>query len=99
MNYDLQLELVKKKIKEVKAKKVLIQLPSGLRVHVLEVVNAVIEAGAEPVIWAGSCYGTCDLPVLTAGRRGEARSDSTCDLPDYKKVDLLIHFGHEEFKK
>jgi len=76
MQYDLRLKEVKEKAKG--CEKVLIQLPAGLRTRFLEVANAVKEAGAEPVIWAGSCYGACDLPPL-----------------DY---DLLIHFGHEEFK-
>lgn len=60
MKYDLKLDLVKKEAAE--ANEVLIQLPAGLRIHALKVARAVSEAGAEPLLWAGSCYGACDLP-------------------------------------
>ncbi len=60
MQYDLKIDLVKQRVK--KGMKVLIQLPAGLRGHALEVAAAVKQAGAEPIIWAGSCYGACDLP-------------------------------------
>ncbi len=59
MDYDLKLDLVRK---VSQGKKVLIQLPAGLRKHFLEIALAVREGGGEPVIWAGSCYGACDLP-------------------------------------
>jgi len=58
--YDLNLELVKEKAKG--CKKVLIQLPAGLRTQALKVARAVRSVGAEPIIWCGSCYGACDLP-------------------------------------
>ena len=77
MKYDLKLADVKEKVKG--KNKVLIQLPAGLRTSFLEVARTVREAGAEPIIWGGSCYGACDLPSYDC--------------------DLLIHFGHEEFKK
>ncbi|MBD3312280.1 hypothetical protein GF352_02370 [archaeon] len=60
MNYDLELERVKEEAG--KADTVLIQLPAGLRTHALKIARVINEAGAEPVIWAGSCYGACDLP-------------------------------------
>jgi diphthamide biosynthesis enzyme Dph1/Dph2-like protein len=59
MKYDLRLDLVKK-VK--KGERVLIQLPSGLRKYFLKIARLVKEQGAEPLIWAGSCYGACDLP-------------------------------------
>lgn len=62
MTYDLSLELIEKKIKETKAKKVLIQLPAGLRVHALEIARIINKNNAEAIIWAGTCYGACDLP-------------------------------------
>jgi len=60
MKYDLKLEKIKEQVKG--KKKILIQLPSGLRTRFLEIVKAIRETGAEPIIWAGSCYGACDLP-------------------------------------
>ena len=54
------LEEIKRQIK--RGQKVLIQLPAGLRKHAIEIARIVKERGAEPIIWAGSCYGACDLP-------------------------------------
>jgi len=61
MHYDLELNKVKELVKG--KEKVLIQLPAGLREHFLKIVRTVQDSGAEPVIWAGSCYGACDLPA------------------------------------
>ncbi len=60
MQYDLKINLVKKKIKG--KKRVLIQLPAGLRAHFIEIARAIKGEGVEPIFWAGSCYGACDLP-------------------------------------
>ncbi|MFA5406459.1 MAG: hypothetical protein WC307_03840 [Candidatus Nanoarchaeia archaeon] len=107
--YDLKLDLIKEEIIKVKAKRVLIQLPAGLRVYTREIINVVKQAGADPVIWADSCYGACDLPALPKQQMSKATSCpnemrteepkatyGACDLPQYD-YDLLIHFGHDEF--
>ena len=60
MHYDLELGRVKDYVKP--GQRVMIQLPSGLRQYWELIANTVLEQGAEPVIWAGSCYGACDLP-------------------------------------
>lgn len=60
MQYEFKLDLIKEKAKG--KKRVLIQLPAGLRSHYKEIADAVKSVGAEPIIWAGSCYGACDLP-------------------------------------
>ena len=64
MQYELNLNLVKEKVKG--KNRVLIQLPAGLRTHFKEIARLVKEEGSEPIIWAGSCYGACDLPVYKA---------------------------------
>jgi 2-(3-amino-3-carboxypropyl)histidine synthase len=61
------------------AKKVLLQFPDGIKPFANELARKVFErTGAEVLVWAGSNFGACDLPV-------EARSVG---------VDLVIHFGH-----
>ncbi|MBN2368166.1 diphthamide synthesis protein [Candidatus Woesearchaeota archaeon] len=77
--YKLELDKVLEKIKKENAKSVCIQLPDGLKPKAEEIQKA-IEANTESevIIWGGSCYGSCDLP-LEVKRLG---------------VDLLIHFGH-----
>jgi len=57
---ELNLELVSKSVK--KGDRVLIQLPAGLRDKTIDIARVILGLGAKPVIWAGSCYGACDLP-------------------------------------
>jgi diphthamide biosynthesis enzyme Dph1/Dph2-like protein len=58
-DYDLELEQIKKHIKQEKPKSVLIQLPDGLKPFATKIAD---ELGKNVVIWAGSCFGACDLP-------------------------------------
>jgi len=52
-----------KEIKRKKAKKVLIQLPDGLKPQATEITRELEEkTNASISIWAGSCYGACDIP-------------------------------------
>lgn len=83
MQYDLELGNVVKKIKAENAKVVCVQLPDGLKPKAAE-IQAAIEKGtsARVIIWAGSCYGACDVP-LQVQRLG---------------VDLLIQWGHSEWR-
>ena len=65
MEYDLELERVIEEVRKQDAKLVCIQLPDGLKPQAAEIQEA-IEANtpAKVVIWAGSCYGACDIPDL-----------------------------------
>ncbi len=80
MEYYLELERVKKEIKKAKAKKVLVQLPDGLKPKATEIARELGKTGAKIYIWAGSCFGACDTPNV-------------------KGFDLLVQFGHSEWKK
>lgn len=68
-NYELELDRIVKEIKTSKVKKVLLQLPDGLKPWGL-VLTEYIEAKCDckVMIWLGDCFGACDLP------------DSGCDL-------------------
>lgn len=82
MNYDLELDKVAEKIKQENAKLVCIQLPEGLRSYSKEIVDGLKQkVSAEIIIWLGSCYGACDIPLQVK------------DLG----VDLLIQWGHSEW--
>ena len=77
--YDLELDRVVDEIKNNDASTVCIQLPDGLKPKAKEIQEKIEkETDASVLIWAGSCYGACDIPDLD--------------------VDLLIQFGHSEFK-
>lgn len=58
-NYDLEIERIKKIIKEKKPKEILIQLPDGLKPFATDIADKI---GGNVYIWAGSCFGACDLP-------------------------------------
>lgn len=77
--YNLELERIIKEIKKQKAKLVCLQLPDGLKPHAAEIAAEIGDrTDAACLIWLGSCFGACDLP-LHLKKLG---------------VDLLIQFGH-----
>lgn len=81
--YNLELEKAISKIKQCKAKRVCIQLPDGLKPKAKEIQDAIEKAtNTQVFIWAGSCFGSCDIPL-------EVKNLG---------VDLLIHWGHTEWK-
>ena len=83
MEYELELDKAAEEIKKQKAKRVCIQLPDGLKPKAKEIADALKEkTDAEILIWLGSCFGACDIPKQVE------------DL----KVDLLIQWGHSEWK-
>ena len=64
MDYDLELERAEKEIRQQKAKLVCIQLPDGLKPKAKEITDHLKKkTGATIVIWLGSCYGGCDIPL------------------------------------
>ena len=81
MEWELSIGEAKNAIAHYNAKKVLIQLPDGLKPHAKDIVDALADTGAELLIWTDSNYGSCDLPI-------EARNVG---------VDLVLHYGHESW--
>jgi 2-(3-amino-3-carboxypropyl)histidine synthase len=83
MEYDLELQKAIGLVKQHKAQLVAVQLPDGLKPKAKAIVDAIHEGtSARVVLWGGSCYGACDIP------QGLEKLG----------VDLLIQFGHSEFK-
>ena len=63
--YDLELDKAISEIKKHNAKTVCIQLADGLKPKANEIVDKIEkETDAKVIIWAGSCYGACDIPQL-----------------------------------
>ena len=81
-SYDLELNRAVEEIKKASAKLVCIQLPDGLKPKAKE-IQEYIEKNTEAfvVIWLGSCWGGCDVPVSV----------------EKLGVDLLIQWGHSEY--
>lgn len=83
MEYSFDSERIKSKIIESGARNILLQLPDGLKPYYKEVVEELKGEEYDLIIWGGSNFGACDLPISTE-RIG---------------VDLIIHFGHEVFRQ
>ncbi len=82
-SYDLELNKVIERIHKENAKLVCIQLPDGLKPRAREVQQAIENSStANVVIWMGSCFGACDVP-LQVERLG---------------VDLLVQWGHSTWR-
>ncbi len=62
---DLELDRVVKKIKDSNSKLVYIQLPDGLKEFAGMIQDKIeSETEAKVIIWAGSCFGACDVPKV-----------------------------------
>ncbi len=81
--YDLGLDEVISKVRDANAKLVCVQLPDGLKPKA-DIISDKIEeeTGARVIIWAGTCFGACDIPLQVR------------DLG----VDLLVQWGHSEWR-
>lgn len=81
-NYDLELNRAVEEIKKANAKLVCVQLPDGLKPKAREIQEHIERnTDASVVIWLGSCWGGCDVP-LSVEKLG---------------VDLLIQWGHSHY--
>ena len=86
LEYDLELDRIAGEIKKKKAKRVLIQLPDGLKPYATKIAEAIEQKTnnkAEILIYFGTCFGACDVPVDEAKAAG---------------VDLIVQFGHSAWK-
>ncbi len=78
--YDLETERAADEIRRLDARRVLVQLPDGLRPGGLTLARELRELTGATVILSGdSCYGACDLALTQADAVG---------------ADLIIHYGH-----
>jgi 2-(3-amino-3-carboxypropyl)histidine synthase len=82
--FDFEEERIKQEIIRQNAKRVLLQMPEGLKPEAPRLAKTVEMAGAVPIVAGDPCYGACDLAVSEAEELG---------------VDLIIHFGHARMLK
>ena len=78
-SHNLEERRLKEEIKKYQAKRVLLQLPEGLKPEGPRLASIAEEAGAVAVVSADPCYGACDLAIQDA---------------ESLDVDLIIHYGH-----
>jgi len=79
--FDLEEERIKQEILKLGAKRVLIQLPEGLKPEAPHIAKTLEKFGVLPIVSADPCYGACDLAIAEAESLG---------------VDLIIHYGHSK---
>jgi 2-(3-amino-3-carboxypropyl)histidine synthase len=77
--FDFEEERIKQEITKLGAKRVLLQLPEGLKPESPRLAKIVEASGTLPIISADPCYGACDVAANEAESLG---------------VDLIVHFGH-----
>jgi len=82
--FDFEEERLRQEIVKLGAKRVLIQLPEGLKGEAPRLAKVVEKAGALPIVSADPCYGACDLAVSEAESLG---------------ADLIVHYGHAKLLK
>jgi len=77
--FELEEKRLKEEIQKRGAKRVLVQLPEGLRPDGPRLATIVEDAGAIAIVSGDPCYGACDLPI--------------CETQSLA-VDLIVHYGH-----
>jgi 2-(3-amino-3-carboxypropyl)histidine synthase len=82
--FDFEEERIKQEIAKLGAKRVLLQLPEGLKPEGPSLAKIIEKTGVLPIISADPCYGACDLATAEAERLG---------------IDLIVHFGHAKLVK
>jgi len=82
--FDFEEERIKQEILRLGAKRVLLQLPEGLKPEAPRLAKAIEKFGALPLVSVDPCYGACDLATTEA---------------ESLDVDLVIHYGHAKMLK
>lgn len=83
MDYDLELDRLYSEIERNDAKKILIQLPDGLKPYAKTIQEEIKNRfDSQVVFWAGSCFGACDAPIHVR----------------QLGFDLLVQFGHAPWR-
>lgn len=81
---DFQEDYLIKELKKQKPKKVLVQLPEGIKTKAIELREKIEKLGIEVVFSGETVWGGCCLAVDEAKNIG---------------ADLIVHFGHSEYIK
>jgi len=82
--FDFEEERLKQEICKIDAKRVLLQLPEGLKPEGPRLASVIEKTGALPIISGDPCYGACDIATTEAESLG---------------VDLILHWGHSRMMK
>ena len=84
MTLNFELPKLVKELKKRKPKKVLVQLPEGIKQNATEIADVFEKLGIEVIFSGETAWGGCSIALQEA---------------EALKVDLIVHFGHAEFIK
>ncbi len=84
MAFNFETEKLRKHLEKIKPKRVLVQLPEGVKQNSFELLEFFEKLKIEAIFSGETCWGGCAVAVE------EAKS---------VKADLIVHFGHSEFMK
>ncbi len=79
---DASIHLLVSEVAKKHPKKIMLQLPAGLKMKTVQIVEELKKQGIETVVANNPCYGACDL------------ADKESKQMD---CDLLVHVGHNKF--
>ena len=82
MTLDFEKPKLIRELKKRKPKKVLVQLPEGIKQNAIEISETIESLGIEVIFSGETSWGGCSIALQEAE-----------DL----KVDLIVHFGHAKF--
>jgi len=82
MELNLDINGLVKEIVTTKAKKIILQVPEGLKIQAQEIISSLDKFGMRAYLSIEPVYGACDLAT---------------NFSDTIKADLIVHIGHTEF--
>jgi len=82
MTLNFEIDFLTEEIKKRKPKKVLVQLPEGVKQNAFEIAEVLKKLGVEVVFSGETCWGGCAVAIDEAKIVG---------------ADLIVHFGHAKF--
>jgi 2-(3-amino-3-carboxypropyl)histidine synthase len=80
-SFDFEEQRIVNEIQRLSAKRVVLQMPQGLKPEAAKLAKLVEDAGAVAIISSDPCYGACDIALFEAESLG---------------ADLVVHFGHSK---
>lgn len=82
MTLNFETDYLIKELKKIKPKKVLVQLPEGVKQNAFEIAKIFEELNIDAVFSGETCWGACSVGLEEAKSVG---------------ADLIVHFGHAKF--
>lgn len=82
MTLDFEFDRLDKELQERKPKKVVVQLPEGIKQHAFEIVDKIKKHGIDVLVSGETAWGGCCISLEEAKSFG---------------ADLIVHFGHAKF--